>query len=173
MVWSKNYGGDQLDKLRALAINSEDTVLAAGNSKSSNNQDVTAANAGETDIWSFTLKPDSKIALDSINSGDFIDNTIPTNRIKDNAIEAANINNTALGSDEIKGKVANSKIADEAIDGDKLYDGNDSDKLLSDSNLADNSIETIKVGAVITDSMLDSNSTTFQKIFNLTLRSIN
>ena len=54
-VWSKNYGGDKLDKLRALAVNSEGTVMAAGNSKSSNNEDVTASNGGETDIWSFTL----------------------------------------------------------------------------------------------------------------------
>ncbi|MEE2924545.1 MAG: hypothetical protein VX619_07175, partial [bacterium] len=166
-VWSKNYGGDKLDKLRALAVNSEGTVLAAGNSKSSNNEDVTASNSGETDIWSFTLKPDSKIALDSINSDDFIDNTIATDRIEDQAITAAAINNNALGADEIDGIVDDSKIADEAIDGDKLYDGDDTSKLLSATNLADNSIETSKVGAVITKSMLDSSSTEFQKVFDL------
>ena len=166
-VWSKNYGGDKLDKLRAMAVNSEGTVLAAGNSKSSNNEDVTASNSGETDIWSFTLKPDSKIALDSINSGDFIDNTIATDRIEDQAITAAAINNNALGADEIDGIVDDSKIADEAIDGDKLYDGDDPSKLLSETNLADNSIETSKVGAVITKSMLDSSSTEFQKVFDL------
>ena len=166
-IWSKNYGGDQLDKLRALAKNSEGTVLAAGNSESGNSGDVTASNSGKVDIWSFTLKPDSKIALDSINAGDFIDNTIATNRIKDEAIQAADIDNASLGAKEINGIVDASKIADDAIDGTKLYDGDETDKLLSDTNLADNSIETDKVGAVIKKSLLDSSSTEFQKIFDL------
>ena len=69
--------------------------------------------------------------------------------------------------DEIDGIVDDdSKIADEAIDGDKLYDGDDTSKLLSATNLADNSIETNKVGLLL-QSLCDSGSTEFQKVFDL------